>query len=98
MQRRNSRKESDINGVFNVRYCGGAKMLLVLELGGRLSGLEVPVMVRSARAACSVSYTKCVCSNMHVLKSGDRVLRLRLSVAEAAHLQWCSITAWPFLV
>lgn len=45
MQRRNSRKESDINGIFSVRYSGGAKMLLVLELGGRLSGIEVPVMV-----------------------------------------------------
>jgi hypothetical protein len=45
MQRRNSRKESDLNGVFSVRYSGGAKMLLVLELGGRLSGVEIPVMV-----------------------------------------------------
>ena len=45
MQRRNSRKESDINGIFNVRYCGGAKMLLILELGGRLNGVEIPVMV-----------------------------------------------------
>lgn len=45
MQRRNSRKESDVSGVFSVRYSGGAKMLLVLELGGRLSGVEVPVMV-----------------------------------------------------
>ena len=45
MQRRNSRKESDLNAVCSVRYSGGAKMLLVLELGGRLSGVEVPVMV-----------------------------------------------------
>ena len=45
MQRRNSRKESDLNGVFSVRYSGGAKMLLVLELGGNLSGVEIPVMV-----------------------------------------------------
>lgn len=45
MQRRNSRKESDLNGVFSVRYSGGAKMLLVLELGGHLNGLEIPVMV-----------------------------------------------------
>ena len=45
MQRRNSRKESDINGIVGIRYAGGAKMLLVLELGGRLDGIEVPVMV-----------------------------------------------------
>lgn len=45
MQRRNSRKESDLNGVFSVRYSGGAKMLLALELGGNLSGVEIPVMV-----------------------------------------------------
>lgn len=45
MQRRNSRKESDLNGVFSVRYSGGAKVLLVLELGGNFSGVEIPVMV-----------------------------------------------------
>jgi hypothetical protein len=45
MQRKNSRKENDINGVFGIRYSGGAKLLLVLELGGKLKGLEVPVMV-----------------------------------------------------
>jgi hypothetical protein len=33
------------NAFLALRYCGGAKMLLVLELGGRLDGLEVPVMV-----------------------------------------------------
>ena len=32
MQRRTSRKDSDLNGIFSVRYTGGAKMLLVLEL------------------------------------------------------------------
>ena len=33
MRRRNSRKDSDLNGVVDLRYTGGARMLLVLELG-----------------------------------------------------------------
>ena len=33
MRRRNSRKDSDLNGVVDVRYTGGAKMLVMLELG-----------------------------------------------------------------
>jgi hypothetical protein len=45
MSRKNSRKENDINGVFGIRYSGGAKLLLVLELGGALKGRTVPVMV-----------------------------------------------------
>jgi hypothetical protein len=34
MRRRNSRKDSDLNGVVDVRYTGGARMLLALEVGG----------------------------------------------------------------
>lgn len=33
MRRRSSRKDSDLNGVVDVRYTGGAKMLLQLEVG-----------------------------------------------------------------
>lgn len=33
MRRRNSRKDSDLNGVVDLRYTGGARMLLMLELG-----------------------------------------------------------------
>lgn len=33
MQRRSSRKDSDLNGVVNVRYTGGARMLLLIEVG-----------------------------------------------------------------
>ena len=33
MRRRSSRKDSDLNGVVNVRYTGGARMLLLIEVG-----------------------------------------------------------------
>ena len=35
MRRRTSRRDSDLNGVVDVRYTGGARMLLLLEVGGR---------------------------------------------------------------
>lgn len=33
MRRRNSRKDSDLTGVVDLRYTGGARLLLMLELG-----------------------------------------------------------------
>jgi hypothetical protein len=33
MRRRQSRKDSDLNGVVDVRYTGGARMLLLLVVG-----------------------------------------------------------------
>jgi hypothetical protein len=33
MRRRNSRKDSDLTGVVDLRYTGGARMLLMLEVG-----------------------------------------------------------------
>lgn len=33
IRRRTSRKDSDINGVVDIRYTGGARMLLMLEVG-----------------------------------------------------------------
>jgi hypothetical protein len=33
MRRRTSRKDSDVSGVVDVRYTGGARMLLLLEVG-----------------------------------------------------------------
>lgn len=33
MRRRTSRKDSDLNGIVDVRYTGGARMLLLLEVG-----------------------------------------------------------------
>jgi hypothetical protein len=33
MRRRNSRKDSDLTGVVDARYTGGARLLLMLELG-----------------------------------------------------------------
>ena len=35
MRRRTSRRDSDLNGVVDVRYTGGARMLLLLEVGSR---------------------------------------------------------------
>lgn len=34
LRRRTSRKDSDLSGVVDVRYTGGARMLLMLEVGG----------------------------------------------------------------
>ena len=33
MRRRSSRKDSDLNGIVDVRYTGGARMLLLIEVG-----------------------------------------------------------------
>lgn len=33
MRRRTSRKDSDLNGIVDVRYTGGARMLLLIEVG-----------------------------------------------------------------
>ena len=33
MRRRTSRSDSDLNGVVDVRYTGGARMLLLIEVG-----------------------------------------------------------------
>lgn len=41
MRRRPSRKDSDLNGVVDVRYTGGARMLLMLEVGGGQWRLQV---------------------------------------------------------
>lgn len=38
MRRRNSRKDSDLTGVVDLRYTGGARLLLMLELGAAESG------------------------------------------------------------
>uniref|UniRef100_A0A061SBL8 Integral membrane single c2 domain protein n=1 Tax=Tetraselmis sp. GSL018 TaxID=582737 RepID=A0A061SBL8_9CHLO len=46
MRRRNSRKDSDLSGVVDCRYTGGAKLLLQIEVGfGGLKSIKVPVMV-----------------------------------------------------
>lgn len=41
MRRRTSRRDSDLNGVVDVRYTGGARMLLLLEVGGRRLRIKV---------------------------------------------------------
>ena len=49
MSQRGSRKDSDISGVVDVRYTGGARALLLLELGkkdGKLLKLQLPIQVK----------------------------------------------------
>jgi hypothetical protein len=48
MRRRNSRKDSDLNGVVDVRYTGGARMLLALEVGGSRVVGPVPTWLGTA--------------------------------------------------
>lgn len=48
MSRRTSRKDSDLNGVFDLRYTGGAHMLLTVDIGrgkGRVGNLRIPIKV-----------------------------------------------------
>lgn len=47
MRRRNSRKDSDLTGVVDLRYTGGARLLLMLELGVWSSGAVVGALVGS---------------------------------------------------
>ena len=57
MKRRSSRKDSDLNAVVDVRYTGGARMVLSVELGfskNRLYRLKVPVMVSELDLECKL--------------------------------------------
>eukprot|EP00884_Botryococcus_braunii_P009554 jgi/Botrbrau1/185/Bobra.0022s0165.1 len=45
MRRRQSRKDSDLNGVVDVRYTGGARMLLLLVVGQGRWRVKIPVLV-----------------------------------------------------
>ncbi|KAL4440462.1 hypothetical protein ABPG75_003463 [Micractinium tetrahymenae] len=45
MRRRTSRKDSDLNGVVDVRYTGGARMLLLIEVGTGRWRIKIPVLV-----------------------------------------------------
>mmetsp|Transcript_14128 Transcript_14128/g.36259 ORF Transcript_14128/g.36259 Transcript_14128/m.36259 type:complete len:909 (-) Transcript_14128:219-2945(-) len=48
MRRRNSRKDSDLTGMVDCRYTGGAKLLLQIELGiNSIKTFKIPVMVSS---------------------------------------------------
>lgn len=52
MRRRNSRKDSDLNGVVDVRYTGGARMLLLIECGTGRWRIKVPVLVSDLDLEC----------------------------------------------
>lgn len=54
MRRRNSRRDSDLNGVFDVRYTGGARMLLALEVGEGRWRFKVPVLVSDLDLECAL--------------------------------------------
>ena len=54
MRRRNSRKDSDLTGVVDLRYTGGARMLLMLEVGAGRWRLKVPVLVSDLDLECKM--------------------------------------------
>ena len=60
MRRRTSRKDSDLNGVVDVRYTGGARMLLLIEVGGGRGKMfggwkaRVPVLVSDLDLECKM--------------------------------------------
>lgn len=56
MKRRSSRKDSDLNGVVDVRYTGGARMVLSIEIGAKNRNyrLKVPVMVSDLDLECKL--------------------------------------------
>lgn len=54
MRRRSSRKDSDLTGVVDVRYTGGARMLLLLECGTGRWRIKIPVMVTDLDLECTM--------------------------------------------
>ncbi|KAL0042532.1 hypothetical protein WJX79_002601 [Trebouxia sp. C0005] len=54
IRRRSSRKDSDLNGVVDVRYTGGARMLLQLEVGQGRWRLKIPVLVSDLDLECQL--------------------------------------------
>lgn len=54
MRRRTSRKDSDLTGVVDVRYTGGARMVLLIECGTGRWRIKVPVMVTDLDLECKM--------------------------------------------
>lgn len=54
MRRRNSRKDSDLTGVVDLRYTGGARMLLMLEVGEGRWKFQVPVLISDLDMECQL--------------------------------------------
>jgi hypothetical protein len=54
MRRRTSRRDSDLTGVVDARYTGGARMLLSLELGAGAWRVAVPVLVSDLDLECAL--------------------------------------------
>ncbi|KAK9822688.1 hypothetical protein WJX81_000906 [Elliptochloris bilobata] len=52
MRRRTSRRDSDLNGVVDVRYTGGARMLLLIEVGQGRWRFKLPVLVSDLDLEC----------------------------------------------
>lgn len=47
-------QDSDLNGVVDVRYTGGAKLLLLIEVGQGRWRFKVPVLVSDLDLECKV--------------------------------------------
>eukprot|EP00879_Flechtneria_rotunda_P007959 GHRR01008338.1.p1 GENE.GHRR01008338.1~~GHRR01008338.1.p1 ORF type:complete len:1287 (+),score=597.52 GHRR01008338.1:548-4408(+) len=54
MRRRNSRKDSDLTGVVDLRYTGGVRLLLMLELGQGRWRFKIPVLVSDLDVQCAL--------------------------------------------
>ncbi|CAL8470275.1 g9817 [Coccomyxa elongata] len=54
MRRRTSRKDSDLNGIVDVRYTGGARMLLLIEVGQGRWRFKLPVLVSDLDLECKM--------------------------------------------
>lgn len=56
-------QDSDLNGVVDVRYTGGAKLLLLIEVGQGRWRFKVPVLVSDLDLECKVRGAKrrCAC-------------------------------------
>ena len=59
MRRRSSRKDSDLTGVVDLRYTGGARLLLMLELGGGRWRFRLPVLVSELDLECKMWIKVC---------------------------------------
>ena len=49
-----SAQDSDINGIVDVRYTGGARMLLLVEIGRGAWTVKVPVLVSDLDLECKL--------------------------------------------
>ena len=80
-------QDSDINGIVDVRYTGGARMLLLIEIGRGAWTVKVPVLVSDLDLECKLWLKLRLAPMRRAFLRHGRHLSLRLAVHHAREPQ-----------